>query len=372
MAVAATAQSYDSRIWIPVKINDQPVRFIFDTGATGTILFQHTAARLHLDSTPLPQSADVVPGNIAHLLTEPVKFTLLGKEFTDLKLAIAPDPPGPSNEIDGVIGWPNLSANNFLFTGANLEINLLHLAPDNLSSWPEFAEKSDHQVLSLRFPLDLSGQPAYLGVDTGSPHGLRLEHSALEAWRKAHRNAPTTLNAYYTPGSGLVVSEEIWVPEFDLHGLKLNHIPMGPMNPTEQHLYPPGTLAVIGLQGLRRLDLFHDSKNQIAHINPIFTPAPPYPHNMIGAVFTPENLSADSLLAHVVKGSPAYKAGVREGDVLIKINEMDVTSWRTTPGILPLSRFFYQPPGTVLHLTLKRGDKTFVAKVTLRTILGPG
>jgi hypothetical protein len=38
---------------------------------------------------------------------------------------------------------------------------------------------------------------------------------------------------------------------------------------------------------------------------------------------------------------------------------------------MPLGRFWQEPAGTKLKLTLKRGDKEYQAVVELRNILGP-
>jgi C-terminal processing protease CtpA/Prc len=80
----------------------------------------------------------------------------------------------------------------------------------------------------------------------------------------------------------------------------------------------------------------------------------------------------EPLEAHVAKGSPAETAGIRNGDVLLKIDALDVTKWRTDPAVMPMSKFWQRPAGTKFSLVLKRGDKEFTVAVSLRDILGPG
>jgi C-terminal processing protease CtpA/Prc len=75
------------------------------------------------------------------------------------------------------------------------------------------------------------------------------------------------------------------------------------------------------------------------------------------------------LVAHVLAHTPAFEAGIRDGDVLLKIEDLDVTKWRTLPGILPLARFWTRPPGTRLGLTLKRQSNLYRATLVLREIL---
>ena len=140
-------------------------------------------------------------------------------------------------------------------------------------------------------------------------------------------------------------------------------------NVAEQAMGSTGFEASLGLAALQRLDLIIDGDLGFAYLRPKSTPPPPYEHNRLGSVFVPSDLQGGDLLARVIAGSPAYQAGIRDGDVLLKVGDLDVTQWRTDPKILPLSRFWEGPPGTRLELTLKRGTKTSRKTAVLRQIL---
>ncbi len=73
-------------------------------------------------------------------------------------------------------------------------------------------------------------------------------------------------------------------------------------------------------------------------------------------------------MADVADESPAYEAGIRNDDVLLKIGELDATKWRTDPKVLPLSRFWNSPAGTKLELTLKRGDRELADSYHVATL----
>jgi S1-C subfamily serine protease len=122
---------------------------------------------------------------------------------------------------------------------------------------------------------------------------------------------------------------------------------------------------------LKQLKLIVDGNGGFAYVKPNDSPLPAYQHNRLGAVFVPSTDDADPLIAQVAKPSPANEAGIRNGDVLLKINDLEVTNWRSDPKVLPLSRFFAGPAGTELKLSLKRDGKTFVATARLREILAP-
>ena len=115
----------------------------------------------------------------------------------------------------------------------------------------------------------------------------------------------------------------------------------------------------------------HDGKRGNAYLLPRTSPPPAYEHNHLGAVFTPVDMQANDLIGHVADGSPAYEAGIRNGDLLLKIGALDTTKWRTDPAVMPLTQFWARSPGTKLELTLQRGKETYKANVTLRQILSP-
>ena len=129
--------------------------------------------------------------------------------------------------------------------------------------------------------------------------------------------------------------------------------------------------ASLGFAALKRLELVVDGKARVAYVRPRPGPPPPFQHNRLGAVFVPRNSQSDDLVAHVLAGSPGWEGGIRPGDTLLKIDDLDVTHWRSDPDILPLSRFWERPAGTKLELTVKRGEKTLKSSVTLRQILSP-
>ena len=86
-------------------------------------------------------------------------------------------------------------------------------------------------------------------------------------------------------------------------------------------------------------------------------------------MFAPANLQSDDLFAQVAVRSPAAEAGIRDQDMLLAIGELDVTKWRTDPAVLPLGRFWNEPPGSKLELTLRRGNETIRVHAVLRQIV---
>lgn len=154
----------------------------------------------------------------------------------------------------------------------------------------------------------------------------------------------------------MLVKQEMWASEISIGSLILKDVPVREEDTKESLAWKSDRAATLGLFALLRLDLVVDGVNRVVYARPREEPAPAYPHNRLGAVFVPRDMESDPLLAHVAPGSPAYLAGIRDNDVLLKIDDLDVTRWRTDPQVMPLSRFWERSAGTALKLALKRGN----------------
>lgn len=66
----------DERLWAEARINGQPVRLIFDTGADRVLLFPEGAKRLGLKVTQGASASRPEVGQVACAVTEPCRLTL--------------------------------------------------------------------------------------------------------------------------------------------------------------------------------------------------------------------------------------------------------------------------------------------------------
>jgi len=363
----------DERIFIDGKINNKPARFIFDTGFdVPCVLFLTTIQKFGLKVTPPSPDYQLGPGQIAAGRTE-----LCNLEIADTNVStyfrVIESPAYLKFAADGILGWPAVSNNIFSVDFLNHTFTFFTNIPEDSLAWIKFCIPTNNGDLTLELSANKS-EKLVLAVDSGSHSGVELNSKKWHEWSADHTNLAVTLDAYYTPNPGLVVKEESWADKISLGALKLTDVPVREADSSDIALHTsPQTKyeATLGLAALKRLDIVIDGKRGIAYLRPKKTPSLPYDHNRIGAVFVPRNLQSDDLVAHVVSSSPAYEAGIRSDDVLLKIGELDTTKWRTDPNILPFSRFFNSPAGTKLELTLKRRDKIFTTTAVLRNILPP-
>ena len=352
------------RFIVPAQINGHPATLAFDTGAETLFLFKPAAERLGLELPKIPSDVLRKNGKFPVVDTRPYDLTIFGKTG---KLPIPVADFSVGSDVDGCVGWPQFKNNIFQIDVADGIIRSLSEVPTEARQWTAFRIHRSSDVLCLELP-----KPNKLGVifvDTGSFSGVALNRDRWRAWTNANPHAAKTLLGYYMGGAGTVVAEEAWAENFSIGPLLLHDVPVHPASTSESNAgswqYP--CQATIGLAALQRLDFIVDGPSGVAYVRPRKGPFPPYPHNRAGVIFAlqpSEKNKPAVLVAHVVENGPAYKAGIRNGDLLTEFNGKFTTNANNGP-----TYFSYtNPAGTKLNLTLKRDEKVFDAVVTLEDI----
>jgi hypothetical protein len=363
-------QAVEERILLDATINGKAVRLVFDTGASDLILFPQSAERLGLEVTQPPAGFRPPTGVVAMGRTEECDF-VLGTTRTRIAFRVFAPPSFFKLEMDGAVGWRPVRYNTIRIDADLKQAVWLTNTPPETAAWVKLRVRGQAPILTLEVPSPDEPQ-GVVTVDTGWSGGVALSPAKWSLWKAAHTNAPTTLQAGYMPGAGTVAAEESWAREMAFGPLALTEVPVTAANAAQQAADSARLEASLGLAALKQVDLIVDGLLGIAYVRPKNGRPVPYDHNRLGAVFVPPSMEGGDLAARVLEGSPAYAAGIRNGDVLLKVGDLDATKWRTDPAVLPLSRFWERPPGTRLDLTLRRGTEVFKATPVLRQILGPG
>lgn len=368
ISMGVTCLCAQDRLRVDAKVNGHPVRLFFDTAATHTILFKKTADRLGLNYEIPPEGDPPSSNSVLAGFSEECEFDLHSVKL-NTKFRIYDSPNYLQTDADGVLGWGSLRNNIFWIDAANDSLSTISNVPPRAKTWNQFRVRSDVDILTLEIPR--RGVTNTIVLDTGLKGGLSISPTEWRAWKKMHRAQRMTLAARFMPGAGLIIKEEGWADQFAIGSLFLTNLPINEANSVQ--IGDPSFIAALGLTAIKQMQLVVDGQENIAYLNVTSPPGGEYQHNRLGAVFVPNDpRKDDDLVAHVATDSPAQKAGIQNGDILLKIDDMDVTLWRTTPGIQPFSRFWERPKGTVLYLTLRRGQDSKRVRVELENILGPG
>jgi hypothetical protein len=266
------------------------------------------------------------------------------------------------DSIDGFFGWPLFRDNIIRIDADRQLLTTIDEVPAEARTWTSLRLHRKSSLLSLEIPGPHEGGTIF--IDTGSDSGVSLSPARWSEWTNAHPNRPKTLRGSYSPRSGLVFGEESWSQQLSLGPLTLTDVPVtqssdGDMSGISEYA------ATLGLAALRRLEIIVDGKKGVAYVRSRNGPARPYDYNRSGVVFAPGDMQlsrTNNLIAQVMEGSPAYEAGIRNGDTLLKLNQEWCTNWTQ------LTAAVFRKHGTRVDVTLKRGDQAYDTTVVLRDI----
>jgi predicted aspartyl protease len=369
--LAGCAAAPPDRFRVQATVNGQPATFILDSGSSRPALFRPAVERLGLNIAAEQPAAGLLPGQA------PVGVTGYGvlsywDHTVSTRLLVLPMPAYAGLSGDGLLGWPQLREKILQFDALTGEYKILSQPPTDLATWTRFAVRRNCVVLVLETS-NADGRPVSIFVDTGSNQGVALSRARWKAWRAAHPRQPATISAYYTPGAGLVEAVQSWADQITVGPLTLTQVPVQQAAAVPKLIFPDSEPdATLGMDALMRADFVVDGPNETAYLRPRATSPPDFAHNRLGAVFLPAtSISDDPLVAHVIAGSPAYRAGIRTGDVLVRIGPYGIAHWRTVPGGWNVFGFWNSPPGVRFDLVLSRWGKIYNTTVEMWDIIGP-
>ncbi|HTV41792.1 MAG TPA: tetratricopeptide repeat protein [Candidatus Sulfotelmatobacter sp.] len=356
--LSASSVFADDRIWLEnTKIDGKAVKMIFDSGASSIALTKQAVKRLGLKVVVPPTNG---VGDTASYSAE-IDGQPFRTDFNILNIpALIPD-------FDGVMGWRPLSRGIYRIDAEADTITPFSGIPDGIKRWGRLFIDTNAETLVLKIPGQQDGKNI-ISIDTGDSSGISLTPREWKRWKKTHPHNPITLRAYLTL-DGCYAGEESWADQIQIGPLTLNDVPVMEEGPSTKIEFG-SERDVVGLTALRRMDLMVDGIHGVAYMRAKQTPPPPYSYNRLGAVFIPTATDSNDLVGQIVPGSPAYRAGIRNGDILLKIDGRSVSGW-TNGWRESNSDAFSMPAGTRLDLTLRRRRKIFETAAVLQEILQP-
>jgi hypothetical protein len=344
-----TVCAVDERLTIEAKINGKYVRLAFDTGApTPLILFTSTAKRLLLKTTEKNGTTSAA-----------FELEITGDQFKNAQATLIDFLP--FQDIDGLIGWSALRGKVWRVQWDDMSLSTIASVPKETLSWKVLRIDNQAPIAAVFFREDREG---IIYLDTGNPGGIALSKSRWSKWIKEEPDLPTTLRSGYLPAAGgIFVTELRWSNNFRLGPLTIPRVMV------EKNVFRwPKLEAVLGLEALKHFEIVFDLKE-----NRIYMKERPYSrvnfeYNRLGATFPPASLKSNRLVGHVLKDGPAYKAGLRSGDILLKVDSIDMTQWMTDPTILKKD-FWAAVAGTRYKLQIERNGRRQIITVVLVDIL---
>lgn len=338
------------RILVEGAVNGTKVHLLLDTGATHSALFLPAAKQLGVVGENPP-----VAGDPPFQLSEPFQLDMFGKQA---RLRLPMLDYTTQEPISGIFSWKNLGARLLLIDGYQRTVAPLLEAPKS-DRWQQWKLEEDNSQLC--FHVTENEKPyGRVFLDTGAVCGLRVHPKVWKKWRDENQDAGITLGTFRYGLGETMVHEMGWAHEFALGDLVFYDVMISPFTEEEAKRGGDDYLAMIGILALRNMRVLVDRET-----NSVFTEsiAPAHIHNRLGAVFVADESQQGKLIAHVLDGSPADKAGIENGDVLVGVEGLEA------PSEFIVNQLFFQPAGTQVKLKLQQGEKENELTVELKDLL---
>jgi len=352
LTLSTAVLASEERLILTPRIEGERVRLAIDTANPFPfLLLKPTVERLRLKT-------EEKQGKTIAVFT----IVLGGRPYLNGWALVVDTPPFAKLDIDGFFGWPLLQGAVWQVDWDRMSLSLLDSLPEETSSWQVFKLDSQEPIAAAFLDENTKGLVYF---DTGNPGGISLSVPRWNQWVRENQDAPMTLNSGHMPAAGGIFwTEQSWSDRFRIGPLT---IPFVMLEKSPIKIWPR-LEAVLGLEALKHFEVVLDLKE-----NRIFMEGRPYAplniqYNRLGAAFLPVLMKAGKVVAQVLENSPAYKAGLRSGDVLLKVDDIDMARWNTDVSIEKRG-FSKGAPGTKYTLEIERNGKRHVIPVELEEIL---
>ena len=242
--------------------------------------------------------------------------------------------------------------------------------PTDIEKWPKWKLSDKNGCV-----FDLPGTRTRVLIDTGASEGISLGHRIWRRWRAEHfQQACTLTGQFYRDSVGS--AEECWAGEWKVGDLAIHGVPLLDGIPIaadyffDQLTDGANWGVTAGMFALTRWEVILDGPGSAIYIREKANPRTRYTsYSRLGAVFVDKKETNDDVpIARVARGSPAERAGLRNGDELLRVDGKDVSASSYAQAQMALGA----PAGTKVMLELRRDGKTFTTTATLEDILSPG
>ena len=324
---------YDSVILMELSIDESsPLLFIFDTGAGGTVINEHTAMQLGIvgDETVSriggTGTAEVKLSNkhtldIGRLTIQDVTLGIVDLEHIEERLGI---------RFDGVIGWKILSQ-----YAVSVDYDVMRIGIyDN--------KKFKYNFGNNAYPIEIQGTTIFTDitvalnsgstfngnvvVDTGSGGTISFNTPFIE-----ENSLLSEIDSYYTRETKSLSTESSKIYTTMIANLNIGEHTFSPV-PADLAISESGAfswsgpIGILGNEILKRFNMFINLEQNMISLEPNQLYNEEFEVNCSGLELGMDDTFKNVIIDDVYDNSPAEDAGLRKGDVITKIEGIDVST----------------------------------------------
>lgn len=357
-------QLYGGVIIVKAAIDNLPdsLNFVLDTGSGGISLDSVTVKLLNIATVPSNRTIRGIAGvkqvqfaynhtlNFPGLRVDSLDFHINDYEMLSAVYGV---------RIDGIIGYSFLKR---YIVGIDFDKKQVRIYPPGPFTYPaggrvlrpaisglpmQYAEVTDNSLVKSRFFIDTGAGLCLLLTDD------LVADSSLFAPKK-------TLYQSVAEGIGGKTSMDVTViKKFKLGGYKFKKMPAYVFSDDFNVTSYPFLGGLIGNDLLRRFNMTLNYTKGEFHLLPNKSFAEPFDYSYTGFNMLQEGY--DVLVMDVIENSPASKAGLENGDVIVSIGNKFASNLQGYKDIL-------QQPGNKIKMVVSRNNKLVEAKLTVGDI----
>lgn len=353
----------NTTVLVPVKINNQSLDFLLDTGSEGSSIDPSAAAKLGL----APRGTERIQKNFRDLVvdfTEVDPLTIGNKDFNQVKLAevsLAPISKALGIVVDGILGTDILEKFTFKISYSKRRLLMGPLTKLGVLGRPTGLRRSGNQFF---VSVTLISQPTELVLDTGT----NATNLSWETWEHLTRIWTPKQMVEGIARAGNPTSSAVLVC---LPIVRLGSVIVQDQAVRAQQRSDAGAFSsedfggILGSDILQQFEITFDLKNDKIFLKPDTKyKRDPYRYVTIGIQISRNDQGAVQVMS-VWKGSPAAQAGLQPGDLIKAVDEQPTGALT----LEQLSRKLHAKEGTAIKLAIERNADSSIIVVHTRSLL---
>lgn len=343
------------------------LQFILDTGSAGISLDTNTCLQLGITLTPTDRVVRGVGGSKTVAFAMDRTLLLPGLQVDSLDFHIN-DYELISQvyglQVDGIVGYSLLSK---FIVQIDYDTEMVSIYEKGAFNYPKggYLMRPSLTLIPIVNAYLRNGKAQHNNryyFDTGAGMCLLLSHqfvkdSAILSSRKRQRKVIQT----EAQGLGGKMSMDITtIQEFKLGNYSFRNVPVYLFDDVTNVTAYPFLGGMVGNDLLRRFNLILNYGKKEIHMMPNTHYKDPFDYSYTGLIIY--LIDGRIEVTDIIKGSPAEKAGLEKGDIILAVNN-------TFSSNLQLYRDILKNVGTRPTLLIMRGKELLIKKIQIKSIL---